>query len=123
MTARVTSAQTRQPAPLAVRSGTKLDSTDQRELAEERGPSVVELQSFRHVDSLDVLSGVFRANGSLSETDPSVVQRIDDVREFTATGIRPFGHQLDGDHLGTVDKIQFEWIPQALRLAIPAVSR
>ncbi len=87
------------------------------------GLSVVGLRSLRVADSLDVLSAVFRANGSLSDTDPNVVQRIDDVRELTVTGIRPFGHQIDGDHLGAVDELRLEWIPDVLRLAIPAVSQ
>ena len=81
------------------------------------------LRSLGLADALGVLSAVFRANGSLGDTDPSVVQRIDDVRELTVTGTRPFGHQLDGDHLGAVDELQLEWVPDALRLAIPAAPR
>ena len=84
------------------------------------GLSVVGLRSLRFADSLDVLSGVFRAKGNLSDTDPNVVQRIDDVRELTVTGIRPFGHQIDGDHLGAVDELGLEWIPDVLRLAVPS---
>ena len=86
------------------------------------GLSVVGLRSLRFADSVDVLSAVFRANGSLSDADPNVVQRIDHVRELTVTGIRPFGHQIDGDHLGAVDELGLEWIPDALRLAIPAAT-
>lgn len=86
------------------------------------GLSVVGLRSLRFADALDVLSAVFRANGRLSDTDPSVVQRIDDVRDVTVTGMHPFGHQLDGDHLGAVNELQLEWVPDVLRLAIPAVS-
>ncbi|WP_420621534.1 diacylglycerol/lipid kinase family protein [Candidatus Poriferisodalis sp.] len=84
------------------------------------GLSVVGLRSLRLADSLDVLSAVFRANGSLGDMDPSVVQRIDDVRELTVTGIRPFGHQLDGDHLGAVDQLRIEWVPDVLRLVMPS---
>ncbi len=87
------------------------------------GLSVVGLRSLRFADSLDVLSAVFRPNGNLSGTDPNVVQRIDDVRELTVTGIRPFGHQIDGDHLGAVNELRLEWVPDVLRLAIPAVSQ
>ena len=87
------------------------------------GLCVVALRSLGLADALGVLSAVFRANGSLSDTDPSVVQRIDDVRELTVTGTRPFGHQLDGDHLGTVDELRLEWVPDVLRLAIPAAPR
>ena len=86
------------------------------------GLSVIGLRSLRFADSLDVISAVFRANGSLSDTDPSVVQRIDDVRDVTVTGMRPFGHQLDGDHLGAVNELHLEWVPNALQLAIPAAS-
>ena len=83
------------------------------------GLSVVGLRSLRVADSLDVLSAVFRAKGNLSDTDPNVVQRIDDVREITVTGISPFGHQIDGDHLGAVDELRLEWVPDVLRLAMP----
>lgn len=87
------------------------------------GLSVVGLRSLRFADSLDVLSAVFRANGSLDELDPDVLLRIDDVRELAVTGIRPFGHQLDGDHLGPVDELRLEWVPDILRLAIPTSAQ
>ena len=83
------------------------------------GLSVVALRSLRLADALGVLAAVFRANGCLSDTDPSVVQRIDDVRDLTVTGTRPFGHQLDGDHLGAVNELHLEWVPDVLRLAVP----
>ena len=84
------------------------------------GLSVVGLRSLRLADSLNVISAVFGANGSLGDIDPSVVQRIDHVRELTVTGIRPFGHQLDGDHLGAVDELRIEWVPDVLRLVMPS---
>lgn len=87
------------------------------------GLTVVGLRSLRFTDALGVLSAVFRANGSLSDVDSAVVQRIDDVRDVTVTGMHPFGHQLDGDHLGAVDELRIEWVPDVLRLATPAESR
>ena len=81
---------------------------------------MVGLRSLRLADSLNVISAVFGANGSLGDIDPSVVQRIDHVRELTVTGIRPFGHQLDGDHLGAVDELRIEWVPDVLRLVMPS---
>ena len=86
------------------------------------GLSVVGLRSLRPRHALDVLSAVFGAHGGLSDADPSVVQRIDDVRELTVTGTRPFSRQIDGDHLGAVDELRLEWVPDALRLAVPAAS-
>ena len=83
------------------------------------GLSVVALRSLRFRDALDVLAAVFRSGGSLSEADPGVVQRIDDVRDVTVSGLRPFEHQIDGDHLGPVNELELEWIPDILRLAIP----
>ena len=83
------------------------------------GLSVVGLRSLRFADTLDVMRTVFRANGSLSDVDPSVAQRIDDVRALSVRGMRPFGHQIDGDHLGTVDELRLEWVPDVLRLAMP----
>lgn len=87
------------------------------------GLSVVGLRSLRFADALEVIRAVLGANGSLSDVDPSVVQRIDDVRELSVTGLRPFGHQIDGDHLGAVDELHLKWVPDVLRLAIPAESR
>ena len=84
------------------------------------GLSVVALRSLRFRDALDVLAAVFRSGSSLSEADPSVVQRIDDVRNVTVTGLRPFEHQIDGDHLGAVNELRHEWVPDILRLAIPS---
>ncbi len=83
------------------------------------GLSVVGLQSLRFADALKVFSAVLRVNGNLSQVDPSVVQRFDDVRDVTVTGSRPFGHQLDGDHLGHTRQLQLEWVPDVLRLAVP----
>lgn len=84
------------------------------------GLSVVGLRSLRFADALTVIRAVFGAKGSLSDVDPSVVQRIDDVRDLSVTGVRPFDHQIDGDHLGPVDELRLEWVPDILRLAIPA---
>ena len=84
------------------------------------GLSVVALRSLRFRDALDVLAAVFRSGSSLSEADPGVVQRIDDVRDVTVSGLRPFEHQTDGDHLGPVNELELEWIPDILRLAMPS---
>ena len=87
------------------------------------GLSVVALRSLRFRDALDVLKAVFRSGGSLSEADPGVVQRIDDIRDVTVSGLRPFEHQIDGDHLGSVGELHLEWVPDILRLAVPAPPR
>ncbi len=87
------------------------------------GLSVVGLRSLRFADALKVLRAVISAKGSLSEVDPNVAQCIDDVRELCVRGALPFAHQIDGDHLGTVDELRLEWVPEALRLAIPSIPR
>ncbi|WP_419843032.1 diacylglycerol/lipid kinase family protein [Candidatus Poriferisodalis sp.] len=87
------------------------------------GLSVVGLRSLRFTDALGVLSAVLRAHGSLAAVDPSVVQRIDDVHDVTVVGCRPFGRQLDGDHLGAADVCRLEWVPDVLQLAVPVLPR
>ncbi len=66
-----------------------------------------------------MLSAVFRSSGSLDSIHPSVIHRANDVHTVTVSGSQPFEHQLDGDHLGTVDELRIEWEPDALRLVTP----
>ena len=42
-----------------------------------------------------------------------------DVRSFRVLSETPFPYQLDGDYLGDVTSIDFEWEPDALRLVVP----
>jgi diacylglycerol kinase family enzyme len=39
-----------------------------------------------------------------------------DVRKVTASDARAFAYQLDGDYLGDIQRIDFEYVPNALRL-------
>jgi diacylglycerol kinase family enzyme len=39
-----------------------------------------------------------------------------DVRSVVATNSRSFEYQLDGDYLGEVQRVEFEYVPNALRL-------
>ena len=60
-------------------------------------------------------------DGSRVHTMPGI-----DVREhlhgFTVRGRRPFPWQVDGDHLGDTDLLEFRWEPEAMALVLPGVS-
>jgi diacylglycerol kinase family enzyme len=42
-----------------------------------------------------------------------------EVRSATIEGHGPFPHQVDGDYLGEVDRLEIRFEPEALALVIP----
>ncbi len=42
-----------------------------------------------------------------------------DLYGFTVRGRRPFPWQVDGDHLGDTDLLEFSWVPDSVSLALP----
>ena len=42
------------------------------------------------------------------------------ITALTATAERAFPHQLDGDYLGEIRDIAIDWVPEAIRLVMPA---
>ncbi len=42
---------------------------------------------------------------------------------FTVTGHRPFPWQMDGDHLGDTELLEFRWEPDVVDLVVPAPPR
>jgi diacylglycerol kinase family enzyme len=47
------------------------------------------------------------------------VEAHDDLDHLDVVGFRPFPYQLDGDHIGVVDRVEIRHLPAALRLVMP----
>ena len=43
-----------------------------------------------------------------------------DVNRMVVEHEEPFPYQLDGDYLGDVERLQFDFVPDAVRLVFPA---
>lgn len=81
------------------------------------GLSVV---TFRDLSVPHVLSTVVSAlRGGGIPTKPWLDIRTG-VHALVAEAERAFPHQLDGDYLGEIREITFDWVPQAIRLVQPA---
>lgn len=89
--------------PLDLVPGTTLSS----------GLSVVTFTSMRPTHILGTLASALRGGGVRER--PWLDIRTD-VARLTVTDARSFPYQLDGDYLGDVRRIEFEHVPDALRL-------
>jgi diacylglycerol kinase family enzyme len=82
------------------------------------------LTAFRSVGAVAILSalGVALASGRLLRRHPRVEMRSD-LASLVITGPAPFPYQVDGDHLGEVDRLEFTWEPDALTVVVPGNGR
>ena len=77
------------------------------------GLSVVTFTTMKPTHILRTLAGALRGGG----VKPAPWLDIHtDVRRVTASDKRAFAYQLDGDYLGEIQNIEFEYVPNALRL-------
>lgn len=51
--------------------------------------------------------------------DDPIVENRSGVTDLTVTGHGPFPYQVDGDHLGDAEVLQFRWRPDVLSLVVP----
>lgn len=77
------------------------------------GLSVVTFKTLKATHILRTLASALRGGGI--EPRPWLDIRTD-VKSVVATNTRAFEYQLDGDYLGEVQKVEFEFVPNALRL-------
>jgi diacylglycerol kinase family enzyme len=56
--------------------------------------------------------------GSALRRHPRIVSRSG-LSSFTVVGPDPFPYQVDGDHLGDADRLEFSYEPDALTLVVP----
>ena len=77
------------------------------------GLSVVTFKTMKPTHILRTLASALRGGG----VSPAPWLDIHtDVRRVTATNKKAFAYQLDGDYLGEIQNIEFEYVPNALRL-------
>ena len=76
--------------------------------------------TFRTMQVLPILRGLAGAlrGGGVTTSDRLI--EWTDVTQMTVAGADPFPYQLDGDYLGAVDRLEFEYVPDAVQLVFPA---
>lgn len=82
----------------------------------ESGLSVVALRTLSLGTMTGLLTDLFRGK-PLEDND--LVHTAHDLTDLVLIGHYPFPHQLDGDYLGSTERLKFSWRPQVLRLVKP----
>lgn len=83
----------------------------------DRGLAVVAVRTFRALPFLSLVgSALF--SGRRIRSSPHAAYRAD-LDRVLVTGYRPFPYQVDGDHLGSTERLEFEHCPRVLRLVRP----
>jgi diacylglycerol kinase family enzyme len=93
--------------PLDVAPGTGLDT----------GLSMVTFRSLRLRRLVPLALSALR-RGQRLEQDPSV-DLVRNPSEVVVTGYGPFPYQVDGDYLGTTERLELVAVPDALHLVVP----
>jgi diacylglycerol kinase family enzyme len=78
---------------------------------------LVTLQSLKLGSMLQTVRAAFRGGNRLAALDGVDVQT--GIESLTVRGHRPFPWQVDGDHLGDTDLLEFRWEPSVLDLIVP----
>jgi diacylglycerol kinase family enzyme len=95
------------PRPIVIAPEAGLDST-------------LSLTAFRTLRFVPVAGAVLSAlgTGSLLRRHPRIASRAN-LERVTITGPSPFPYQVDGDHLGDTDRLDFTYEPDALTIVVP----
>lgn len=93
--------------PFNVDTGATLDSA----------LSVVTMRSLDLVATLALVTSALGSGDALRRSRNVAFHR--DVHSATVAGFGPFPHQVDGDYLGEVDRLEIRYEPEALALVIP----
>jgi diacylglycerol kinase family enzyme len=82
--------------------------------------SPLSLTVLRTLDFAPLIAAVASAmgRGSLLRRHPRILSRSG-LSSFTVVGPDPFPYQVDGDHLGEVDRLEFSYEPDALTVVVP----
>lgn len=83
--------------------------------------------SFRTMTARAVVGGVLAALRGGGVPESAAIDEQVDLRQLVIDnagidGAGPFPYQLDGDHLGDTTRLEFDHVPAAVRLAVPARS-
>ena len=85
----------------------------------DRGLVVITFTTLKVSAVLKSLGGALRGGG----VKPSATLDVhEDVERFTISHQEPFPYQLDGDYLGEIDRLDFEHVPDAIRLVRPNIQ-
>lgn len=82
----------------------------------DRGLVVV---TFRTMRVSSILRGLGSALGGGGVTTSDDLVEWRDVDRMVVSHRQPFPYQLDGDHLGSVDRLEFDHVPDAVQLVFP----
>jgi diacylglycerol kinase family enzyme len=93
--------------PFNVDTGATLDSA----------LSIVTLRSLDLLPAVSMIASALGSGESLRRSRNVAFHR--DVHSATIEGHGPFPHQVDGDYLGEVDRLEIRFEPEALALVIP----
>jgi diacylglycerol kinase family enzyme len=82
--------------------------------------SRLSVSAFRTLGAASILAATASAlrSGKLLRRHPRLVHRSD-VRELTVLGTGPFPYQVDGDHLGDAERLDFTYEEDALTIVVP----
>jgi hypothetical protein len=82
--------------------------------------SPLSLTAFRTLRFAPVIAAVASSmgRGSILRRHPRILNRSA-LSSFTVVGPGPFPYQVDGDHLGEVDRLAFSHEPGALTIVVP----
>lgn len=86
----------------------------------ERGLVVATFRSLTARSLIGSLGGALRGGGLRAGPHLSLHT---DVERVSIEAAEPFPYQLDGDHLGDTRSLQFEHVPDAVRVVMPLTSR
>ncbi len=79
--------------------------------------------TFRTLQVLPILRGLGSALRGGGVTPSEHLAEWRDVRRFVIEHAQPFPYQVDGDYLGSVNRLEFDHIPNAVRLVFPAARQ
>lgn len=79
--------------------------------------ALVNLRKLSLLGTLRAVSAALRGHGRLERLRHVDVLR--DLHRFTVRGHRPFPWQVDGDHLGETELLEFRFEPECLDLVVP----
>lgn len=83
----------------------------------DRGLVVLTFRTLRVVPVLRGLGSALRGGGVTTSAD---LVEWRDVDQLTVSSSAPFPYQVDGDHLGSVERLDFAHVPDAVQLVFPA---
>ena len=85
----------------------------------DRGLVVVTFRTLRVLPILRGLGSALRGGGVTSSED---LVEWRDVDHMTVEYSEPFPYQVDGDHLGAVNRLEFHHVPDAVQLVFPGAA-